>query len=351
MIRPIRLVAACAAAVLTVVGSAQAVTIATVPVGYAGNSPDPASGTRYGAVPYNYSIGIYDVTNAQYVEFLNAKASAADPFGLWNPNMDPSSFEGAISRSGSGPYGYAVKPGFANKPVIYVSWYDAVRFVNWLQNGQGSGDTESGTYLIANGGTNSGTVIVPNTATRTNWANSNSFHWVLPSDNEWYKAAYFNAPAGTYYFYPFQTNSEPTILAPPGDSNSGNFLNVAYNYDGSGSYLTDVGAYPNSISPFGSFDMGGDVFQWNDTAIELSRGLRGVDWSYYPYVCSVLYQSGSDPTSESYRYGFRVGSIGSVPEPSTALLAVLACGMICCCWTTASYRIARRGVLRNDATV
>ena len=66
--------------------------------------------------------------------------------------MDPSNSEGAISRSGSGPYSYSVRPGYANKPVVNVSWYDAVRFVNWLQSGEGNGDTESGTYTIANGG-------------------------------------------------------------------------------------------------------------------------------------------------------------------------------------------------------
>ena len=84
-----------------------AVTIATFPVGFAGNAPDPATGLQFGAVAYNYRIGTYDVTNAQYVEFLNAKASAADPYGLWNSQMDPSVntggvFEGAITRSGSG---------------------------------------------------------------------------------------------------------------------------------------------------------------------------------------------------------------------------------------------------------
>jgi hypothetical protein len=60
----------------------RAVVIQTVPVGGPGNAPDPATGSLYGAVPYNYRIGTYDVTNTQYVEFLNAKASAADPYGL-----------------------------------------------------------------------------------------------------------------------------------------------------------------------------------------------------------------------------------------------------------------------------
>ena len=168
---PVCLITLAAAVVSGNLASAALVNIATVPVGYPGNAPDPATGSLYGAVAYNYRIGTFDVTNAQYVEFLNAKASASDPYGLWNSNMDPSVVqgmfaEGAIQRSGAGPYSYSVRPGFANKPVIYVSWYDAVRFVNWLTNGQGNGDTESGTYTITGGGNNSGTVVVPDATQR-----------------------------------------------------------------------------------------------------------------------------------------------------------------------------------------
>ena len=39
----------------------------------------------------------------------------------------------------------------ANLPVTYVNYLDAVRFVNWLHNGQGNGDTETGAYTITNG--------------------------------------------------------------------------------------------------------------------------------------------------------------------------------------------------------
>jgi formylglycine-generating enzyme len=329
-----------------IVGPARAVTIATVPVGYAGNSPDPATGSLYGAVPYNYRIGIYDVTNAQYAEFLNAKAAPSDPYGLWNFSMDPSypsTSPGAISRSGSVPYSYSVKPGYANKPVIYVSWYDAVRFVNWLQNGHGNGDTETGTYLITNGGPNSGTVLVPDATTRMAWASTNSFHWLLPSENEWYKAAYYNAVAASYFQYPFQSNAQPAGLAPPGNSNSGDFFNngfPAYNYDGNGSYLTDAGAYPNSVSPFGSFDMGGDVFQWNEATFDMGRGYRGGWWGDDPSQSAASGSGYARPAYESEVVGFRVASVGTVPEPSTGVLAVLACGIV---W------IARRSVLRNDA--
>ena len=127
-----------------------------------------ADSTGYGAVGYVYQMGKYEVTNSQYCEFLNAKA-VTDTYGLYNTSMS-SDARGGINRSGSsGSYTYAVKSGYENMPVTYVCWYDAIRFANWLQNGQGSGSTETGTYTITGGGYNSGTVAIPNAATRATW--------------------------------------------------------------------------------------------------------------------------------------------------------------------------------------
>jgi len=128
-------------------GPASAVTIDWVTVGDPGNAADTPSTNCYsancGAVGYEYSISKYEVTNAQYAEFLNLKA-ASDPLGLYNLFMS-SNAQGGITRSGSsGSYTYAVKSGFADKPVNYVSFYDSLRFTNWLNNGQGGADTESG---------------------------------------------------------------------------------------------------------------------------------------------------------------------------------------------------------------
>jgi formylglycine-generating enzyme required for sulfatase activity len=221
--------------------------------------------TGYGGVAYNYRIGTYDITNAQYAEFLNDVASAADPYGLWLPEMAPTFPEGAIARSAAAPYSYSVTPGYENKPVYLVTWDTAIRFANWLTNGQGNGDTETGSYTILNGGNNSGTVILPTAAQRAAWAATNSVHWLMPTEDEWYKAAYYNPATGSYFAYPFQSNSVPAALAPPGNANSGNFSGSAFNFDGTGSYFTAVGAYPSSLSPFGEFDMGGDFPQWTES--------------------------------------------------------------------------------------
>ena len=159
--------------------------MATVPVDNAGNDPDTNTGSLYGAVGYNYNIGTYDVTLTQYTAFLNSVAST-DSYGLYNMSMGTAQNMAGISRSGSPrSYHYAVI-GDGQRPVAWVTWYDSVRFVNWL----GTGDTENGAYTITGGGNNSGTVTVPTTAQRAAWATGSSTVWYLPDENEWYKAAY-----------------------------------------------------------------------------------------------------------------------------------------------------------------
>ena len=122
--------------------ASRAVTFDFVTVGNVGNAPEPETG--FGAVDYKYSISATEVTTAQYVEFLNAvDPTGANSLGLFNP------FEGLVSAGiddtgTSDGARYLAQTGRENNPVTMVSWYDAVRFTNWLHNGQGDGDTETG---------------------------------------------------------------------------------------------------------------------------------------------------------------------------------------------------------------
>ena len=102
--------------------AAGSVTFDWVSVGDPGNACDPQGfGRCFGAVGYAYRIAKYEVTNAQYAEFLNAKA-ASDPLGLYNQNMGS---WGGIARSGSaGSYTYSVVPGRESRPVAFVSPFD-----------------------------------------------------------------------------------------------------------------------------------------------------------------------------------------------------------------------------------
>ena len=92
-------------------------------------------------------MGKYDVTVGQYCQFLNAVAKT-DTYGLYNSSMNALDFPTiAITQSGtSGNYSYSVTggsagtdPQAANCPIFDVTWGDAARFCNWLQNGQPTG--------------------------------------------------------------------------------------------------------------------------------------------------------------------------------------------------------------------
>src|SRR5262249_32767417 len=127
---------------LLITSSASAVSMAWTLIGNPGNACDPAhSSPCAGSVGYVYNIGTYEVTNAQYVEFLNAKA-ASDPYGLYHFQMT-SGYSGITQSGNDGSYTYSVAAGHENWPVDYVTFFDALRFANWMNNGQGSGDTET----------------------------------------------------------------------------------------------------------------------------------------------------------------------------------------------------------------
>ena len=145
-----------------------------VTVGNAGNVTDS---TTYGAVPYEYSIGKYEVTLAQYAAFLNAVA-ATDTFGLYNASMATDLNIAGIMRSSSEPYAYTVI-GDGARPVTYVNWFDAARFCNWLHNGrptgaQGAATTERGAYTM-DGAVNGGLSITRNPGAKV---------WI-PNEDEW----------------------------------------------------------------------------------------------------------------------------------------------------------------------
>jgi formylglycine-generating enzyme required for sulfatase activity len=299
--------------------TASAVTIDWVTVGDPGNTCDSVTYGCFGSVGYAYRIGKYEVTNAQYAEFLNAVA-ADDPNGLYNENMG--SGYGGITRSGSpGSYAYGAIPARANMPVNWVSFYDALRFANWLHNGQPmgaqvSGTTEDGAYLmIAEDYLSVPQVVITRDAGATIF---------LPTQDEWYKAAYYDAVSTSYFVYPTSSNTAPTAEAPPGTD----LVNGSANYNNAVGDLTNVGAYylpPGNLSasPYGTFDQGGNITELNEAITVFGgtgrRGVRGGDWHSSAYNLGTgAYPGNRPPGSEDEYVGFRVGAV--IPEPSTALL-------------------------------
>ena len=210
-----------------------------------------------------------------------------------------------ISRSGvSGSYSYSVI-GSANHPVTYVSWGDAARFANWLHNGQPTGlqnasTTEDGAYTLERGAIRCGLNAVTRNAGAT---------WFIPTENEWYKAAYYRPPAAVHIIlYPTGSNLAPTASGPTALANHANFNNVVGN-------LTDVGAYTGTTSPYGTFDQGGNVIEWNETLRNgcfggMRRALRGGSWDgHSTSAVQSSYRYFNGPALEANIIGFRVASV------------------------------------------
>jgi len=303
--------------------AAQAVTIDLVSVGNTGNYSDPA--TSHGSVHYNYKISKYEVTTGQYLEFLNAVAKT-DTYGLYSEYMWTEPLGCKIQQNGSaGNYNYTIGTGgAADNPVNFVDWGSAARFANWLRNGQKTGlqdntTTEDGSYYL-NGATTDAELAA---ITRKAGAS-----WVIPTEDEWYKAAYHKNDGNTdhYYLYPTSHDSTPSnaIVNPdPGNNaNSWRNGNVA------------VGTFENSGSPYGTFDQGGNVAEWTEAVTINSppnpstRRLRGghAGGNTQNMKSSEFYAS--PPTTQSWGAGIR---LAFVPEPGS--IALLLSGLLCLCCT------------------
>jgi formylglycine-generating enzyme required for sulfatase activity len=259
------------------------ISLSLVTVGDAGNPPDA---TGYGGVDSEYRIGRYEVTNSQYAAFLNAVA-AADTYELYNAAM-------SIARAGSaGSYTYSTAAGSENEPVCCVSFFDALRFANWLHNGQPAGEqdattTEDGAYTFT-------------AATAVGARNPGARFW-LPSEDQWYKAAYYRGGSSAgYWLYPTQSDTAPAAAAPAGTGNT-------VNYDHAVGGVTEVGSYPASPAHYGTLDQAGNVWEWNEQTIGADRGLRGGSWDDYELLLDAWYRDSEDPTSEYEFVGFRIAA-------------------------------------------
>jgi sulfatase modifying factor 1 len=289
-------------------------------VGNVGNSPDPATGA--GAVSYDYAISKHEVTNAQYTEFLNAVA-ATDNFGgvdpaLYSSFMASTSMGGIVQSGGPGSYSYSTKPNMAQKPVTYVSFFDAMRFTNWLHNGQGSGGTESGVYAIGSG------VSEVRAADARYW---------IPSGNEWYKAAYHqpaaqSGDADDYWLYPTASNTAPIKatanlvgdITNPG-SNVANYA-PPRSWDGAVTTVGSGGASSDSF--YGAFDQGGNVSEWTEEVFDsIYRGMPGGSWSTNVIGLRADDRVSTLPEFELLSVGFRIATI---PEPTALALATMLAG-------------------------
>ena len=149
--------------------------------------------------------------------------------------------------------------------------------------------TEEGAYTL-NGATSG-----------TNFNKSASARYWIPSENEWYKAAYhqpatLGGDSDNYWLYPTATNSMPNSRnGSVTDANSANLyrddgiangFNGGYAVSGVTAFtgtinlLTPAGAFSQARSFYGTFDQGGNLWEWNNSLFSGGgRGTRGGSWN------------------------------------------------------------------------
>jgi formylglycine-generating enzyme required for sulfatase activity len=267
-----------------------------------------------GAVDYEYRIGKYEVTNGQYIEFLNAVATTDDLHHLYDTRM--SETYGGIVRTGTGtrvdPYVYTLKnpdtePFWGSKPVNFVSFFDAARFANWLHNGQPSGDqdettTEDGAYDLSD---------------EFEVVRNDDAHVFVPTEDEWYKAAYYKrgGPDAGYWDYATRSDAVPASEPPPGTDLVNGSANYWYGQYAVGApyYVTAGGAYTSkpSTSEYGTFDQTGNLREWTETqgiSHGYKRAIRGGGFYDVLAYIAAAYRIEEAPDGSGKNRGIRLAS-------------------------------------------
>ena len=259
-------------------GTSNEFTVDFVSISQTNNTADT---TGYGAVPYNYRVGRYEISQLQVTK--------ATQIGMANVSA------GAWTGS---------------QPAADITWYEAAAFVNFLNTN--SGKTAAYNLTFSN---SQWTMAVWSseqawTAGGTNLYRNKDAFYFLPSENEWYKAAYFNPAGSNYFLYPTASSSVPTAV-----------------YDRAASVPSTVDS-AGGLSPYGTTGQGGNVFEWNESAFGGAnssasdvRARRGGAWDSDGVSLRSSVRDGNVPTLEGNFIGFRVAS---VPEPSTYALLLMA---------------------------
>jgi formylglycine-generating enzyme required for sulfatase activity len=270
-----------------------------------------------------FDIMKFEFTNQQYVQFLNSvDATGNKTNGIYDELMGTDTRGGISFNSGAAAGSkYAVRLNMGNKPVNFVSWFDAARVSNWLQNGATSeASMETGAYNLNNA--TGGNAVAMNAGAR----------FFIPSENQWYKAAYYRG-GGTnagYWAYATQSNTLPTSVTAnaTGDGfagSSGNFANYnrVADWNGQDGNVTTVGTN-GGPSAYGAFDMTGNLAEWNDldSSSSSSRGLRGGGCFEFSSEMSSSSRYFFNTSDENDYLGFRV-AMDPVPEPSMMVIGTL----------------------------
>ncbi len=249
--------------------------------------PNPAGGT-----PYQYAMGRFEVSE-RMIDSYNAE------FGTPNNRV--------ITKDLRGP----------NKPATNINWNEAARFVNWLNISRGY---QPAYRFLSSQMTASPVLWSPSQGELYNPENpmrNRLAVFALPTEDEWYQAAYFGFVYGPYYDYPNESNTPPISVA------SGTTLNTAV-YDQTSEQgpadVEEAGA-ENSLWMVG---LGGNVSEWQeDYWNSTSHVVRGGSWIDPVSHLSSSYRTSISSTHSSNTLGFRVVHLEPIPEPSSMAIAAV----------------------------
>ena len=266
-------------------------------IGNAGNSNDT---TGYGGVSYSYRIGKYAISQNQ----INA-----------------ATVNGLLGVTGSQGHTWS-----GDQPATGLTWYQMAAFVNYLNTNQGYAPAYSltysnGSYSMALWPTNQAWTM----GGTNQYRNANCFYF-LPSENEWYKAAYYDPNKnGTglpgYWLYPEACDTPPTAVASGTNPQTAVFNPTP---GGPAPYSAPASVYQaGGLSPYGTMGQGGNIWEWLEssysginTNVTQNRFFRGGVFSFGASfgLKSTWRQDqpsyvGFSPDTEQVSFGFRVASI------------------------------------------
>lgn len=285
-----------------------------VTVGDAGNAADT---TGFGAVSKDFRMMSFEFTNRDYVAFLNAvDQTGANTLKLYNASMTSDGRGGIDFQPGNANGSkYVVKTDFGTKPVNFVDWFDAARVANFMHNGGTVGaSTETGAYNL--GGATTGSTFA---------RNADALFWI-PTQDEWYKTAFYKG-GGTsagYWEYATQSETAPTAVTASASGvgsagPSGNFANYRASSDWNGMDGNVTSVQTNGgPSAYGAYDMNGNVREVIEGSPATNAVWRGGSFSGASTQVSAtngFITAAASTTSGAN--GFRLAT--NVPEPGSTL--------------------------------
>ncbi len=313
-----------------------------VTVSAVSNAPWQGNGTPgdraigRGGVGYEYKIGKFEVTSAQWAEFFSAAYDR--PAGDTIPHLIPPDFWGgipAVPTHTENPNArrWVTTPQTAMIPTGDISWRMAAIYCNWLHNGKATNREAflSGAYDVSTFGYQ-GTVFTDQLT-----HNPDARYWV-PTWDEWLKAAHYD-PAkpngdgslGGWWVYPHMSDTAP-VYGPPGVLVNGVLAQANAGWDqldfpGFNPFSVQLWAYENVTSPWGLLDVSGATREWTEETLFVNgvfpadRFFDGTAWDFSIGTLDRINSVGGDfPSLAVYDLGFRIAT--SVPAPGISALGL-----------------------------